>query len=265
MVLDNGRIDRRGISEIDGVWLTRSSDKGLTWSSPERVNFAPMRNARRYQARLVLVVGATRENRAEALRSLRTELLIVGPLALVLATILGYLLAGTGLRAVDSMRRRAAAISADRAHERLPVPRTGDELQQLGETLNAMLDRLDRALERERGFVAEAGHELRTPLALLRAELDYALHYATTEDELRAQLETASQETDISKSRMLRITVRRLTAVPGSSELLERMTTIWMPTVVPVIGTNPNRRILRSTTCGPTDASSGTSTVGVWR
>ena len=44
--LDHGRIDRRGISEIDGVWLTRSTDKGLTWSAPERVNFAPMRNAR---------------------------------------------------------------------------------------------------------------------------------------------------------------------------------------------------------------------------
>jgi hypothetical protein len=55
----------------------------------------------------VLVVGATRENRAEALRSLRTELLVVGPIALVLATALGYVLAGTGLRAVEAMRRRA--------------------------------------------------------------------------------------------------------------------------------------------------------------
>jgi two-component system, OmpR family, sensor kinase len=144
----------------------------------------------------VLVVGATLENRAEALRSLRTELLIAAPVALVLATMLGYLLAGAGLRAVEAMRRRAAEISAERADERLPVPRTGDELQQLGETLNAMLTRLDRALERERGFVAEAGHELRTPLALLRAELDYALRYADSEEELRAALQSASQETD---------------------------------------------------------------------
>jgi two-component system, OmpR family, sensor kinase len=146
--------------------------------------------------RAMLVVGATRENRAEALRSLRTELLIAGPVALGLATLFGYLLAGTGMRAVDAMRRRAAEISAQRPDERLPVPRTGDELQQLGETLNAMLIRLERALERERGFVAEAGHELRTPLALLRAELDYALHYARTEEELRAAVQTASQETD---------------------------------------------------------------------
>jgi two-component system, OmpR family, sensor kinase len=146
--------------------------------------------------RLVLVVGATRENRAEALRSLRTELLIAGPIALVLATTLGYLLAGTGLRAVEVMRRRAAAISADRPGERLPVPETRDELARLSETLNQMLDGLEDALERERGFVADAGHELRTPLALLRAELDFALHHAETEAELREALREASAETD---------------------------------------------------------------------
>jgi signal transduction histidine kinase len=146
--------------------------------------------------RVVLVIGATRENRAEALRNLRTELLIAGPVALVLATVLGYLLAGYGLRTVEAMRRRAAGVSAERAGERLPVPQTGDELQRLGETLNEMLARLEQALERERGFVAEAGHELRTPLALLRAELDYALHYADGEQELRAALRTAGEETD---------------------------------------------------------------------
>lgn len=146
--------------------------------------------------RLILVVGATAENRREALRNLRNELLIVGPVALVLATGLGYLLAGAGLRAVDAMRARAARISADQPGERLPVPQTCDELQRLGITLNEMLARLEAAVERERGFVAEAGHELRTPLALMRAELDYALHYAQTDEELRAAIRTASDETD---------------------------------------------------------------------
>src|SRR5919204_1180008 len=93
----------------------------------------------------VLVVGATRENRAEALRNLRTELLIAGPLALLVATGLGYLLAGAGLRAVETMRRRAAEISADRPGERLPPPGTRDELERLGETLNEMLAPLEAA------------------------------------------------------------------------------------------------------------------------
>ena len=146
--------------------------------------------------RLVLVVGATRENRAEALRSLRTELLVAGPFALVLATALGYLLAGAGLRAVEAMRRRAAAISADRPGGRLPVPPTGDELERLGTTLNGMLARLEAALERERGFVAEAGHELRTPLALLRAEIELALDQPREKNELEGALRSAADEVD---------------------------------------------------------------------
>jgi len=161
----------------------------------ERARLLAVPVQRRAQ-RLVLVVGATLENRAEALRGLRTELLIALPAALLLATLLGYWLAGSGLRAVEAMRRRAAEISAERAHERLPLPRAQDELRELGETLNAMLGRLEHALERERGFVAEAGHELRTPLALLRAELDYAVHYASSPEELRSALHTAGRETD---------------------------------------------------------------------
>lgn len=146
--------------------------------------------------RLVLVVGATPENRREALADLRRALTIAGPLALLVATGAGYLLAGAGLRSVEAMRRRAAEISAERPGERLPVPPARDELGRLGETLNAMLDRLEGALERQRGFVADAGHELRTPLATLRAELDFALHPATSEQELRDAMRRASDETD---------------------------------------------------------------------
>jgi signal transduction histidine kinase len=173
------------------LFVNRPAVPGL--DEPARLLATPVTGGAR---RLVLVVGATRENRAEALQSLRTELFIAGPIALVIATGLGYLLAGTGLRAVEAMRRRAAAISADRRGERLPVPRSGDELERLGTTLNEMLARLEGALERERAFVTEAGHELRTPLALLRAELDFALQHAEGEHELRDAVRGASEETD---------------------------------------------------------------------
>ena len=144
----------------------------------------------------VLVVGATLENRAETLRSLRDQLLLAGPVALLVATGAGYLLAGLSLRPVDSMRRRAASISAARPGERLPVPHTRDELERLGHTLNEMLDRLEDALARERSFVADAGHELRTPLALLRTELELALRHSGSAEELREAVRRSSQEVD---------------------------------------------------------------------
>jgi two-component system, OmpR family, sensor kinase len=192
-------LDNRSLlepSEIEAakqadLFVDRPSVPGL--DEPARLFAIPVR---RGNERLILVVGATRENRAEALRSLRNEFLIVGPIALLLATGAGYLFAGAGLRTVETMRRRAAEISAERPGERLPVPPTRDELERLGLTLNEMLERLEHALERERGFVAEAGHELRTPLALLRAELDYALRQADTEEELREAVRGASDETD---------------------------------------------------------------------
>ena len=144
----------------------------------------------------VVLAGASLEDRDDAVRELLALLLVAAPIALVLASLLGYGLATLSLRPVESMRREAATISATAPGRRLSVPPARDEISRLGETLNAMLERLEAALERERGFVADAGHELRTPLALLKAELELALRRPRSEAELEDAVRSAAHETD---------------------------------------------------------------------
>ena len=141
-----------------------------------------------------LVVGTSREDADEALAALRNQLLIAGPLALALAGGLGYLVAGAGLRPIERMRARAATISARTAGERLPVPAADDELRRLALTLNAMVNRLDEGLQRERQFVAEASHDLRTPLALMLTEIELALAQPRTPEELTRALHSVNDE-----------------------------------------------------------------------
>jgi two-component system OmpR family sensor kinase len=146
--------------------------------------------------RLVVVVGATLEEREDAKKDLAGVLFRTGPLALLLAALAGYGVARAALRPVESMRRRAAAVSAAEPGQRLPVPVARDEVSRLGITLNEMLGRLELALARERTFVSDASHELRTPLAILKTELELALREGRSIDELRDAVRSAAEETD---------------------------------------------------------------------
>jgi two-component system, OmpR family, sensor kinase len=143
-----------------------------------------------------VVVGASLEDRDDALGGLLAAFLVGGPIALGLSTLLGYLLAGALLRPVEDMRRRAAEISTERAGQKLPLPQAHDEIFRLGTTLNEMLGRLEAGIARERRFVADASHELRTPLALLSAELELAQRRPRSPEELRAALDSAAEEVD---------------------------------------------------------------------
>jgi heavy metal sensor kinase len=145
---------------------------------------------------LIAVVGGSLEERDDALAELLTLLLIGGPVALLLASLAAYWTVGAALRPVEAMRRRAAEVSASGSQQRLPVPAAHDELHRLGVTLNEMLDRLETALERERAFVDDASHELRTPLAAHKAELELALRYGASDQELRAAIASAIEEAD---------------------------------------------------------------------
>ena len=174
-------------ARVRPLWLDRPSAPGL--DEPTRLLAVRSPGG-------VLVVGGTRENRAETLGTLRRGFFIGGPVALLLAALGGYLVAGAALRPIEGMRRRAQEISTSSLDERLPVPATGDEVARLGETLNRMLERIEEGLARERRFVSDASHELRTPLALLKTELELALREGRSPEQLRAAIESAAGETD---------------------------------------------------------------------
>jgi signal transduction histidine kinase len=144
----------------------------------------------------IAVVGQSLDDRNVALSGLITALVIGGALAVVLVSALGYWLATAGLAPVEAMRRRAAEVSLTRADERLPLPAAHDEIRRLGETLNDMLDRLRRAFERERRFVADASHELRTPVAVVKTELEGALRTGQYGEPVRQALVAAVEECD---------------------------------------------------------------------
>ena len=145
---------------------------------------------------LVVVTGSSLQDREEALSGLVTSFLIGGPIAVLLASGIGYLLASAGFAPVEAMRRRAERISLTRDGERLPLPSAQDEIRRLGETLNEMLERLQASFDRERQFVADASHELRTPLAVAKAELEAAIRFGGDGDKVHESLVAALEETD---------------------------------------------------------------------
>jgi heavy metal sensor kinase len=172
--------------------LTRGSNPPLTEGS--RLLSTPLSTP--MHGRVVLIVGATLDERSSALSNLAVLLALIGPLALIVASVAGYGLASAALRPVELMRRRAAAVSASEPGRRLPLPAADDEIRRLGATLNEMLARLEESFAREKAFVANASHELRTPLATLKTELDLALRRERSASELRQALRSANDEVD---------------------------------------------------------------------
>lgn len=146
--------------------------------------------------RVIVVVGATLEPVEVAQHRLAGLLLVGGPVLLLLASLAGYGAAAGALRPMDRMREAAATIRTGRSGTRLDVPPAGDEVARLAVTLNEMLDRLDDAFRRERSFVDDASHEMRTPLALVKGELELAMRDGATIEELREAIASAAEEND---------------------------------------------------------------------
>lgn len=129
----------------------------------------------------VVIVARSVADIRHSVAVLRVALLVTYPLLLAMTAAVGWRVAGAVLRPVEALRVGAERITGtvparDAGAERLPVPPSRDEIHRLAVTLNGMLDRLTGVRARQRAFLADAAHELRSPLASMRTQLEVAQH-----------------------------------------------------------------------------------------
>jgi heavy metal sensor kinase len=163
---------------------TSPSSPSVSPSPPVVIEFQPG----------VLLVGRPTGPVADALSGLFRTLAIIVPVTLAVAAVGGLFLAQRALKPVDEITEKARSIEEHDLSQRLPV-KTRDELGKLAATLNEMIERLEKAFQRQQQFTSDASHELRAPLAIIEAESTLALGKGRTADEYRGSLETISQET----------------------------------------------------------------------
>lgn len=156
---------------LAGWWLLRSVDRSVNAGLriPDRSGF-------------VEVVIDGRAIVEHSVDGVRRSLLIAFPILVGGAGALAWLLTGRALRPVESIRTEVEAIKGSTLDRRVPVPRSGDEVARLATTMNAMLDRLEEASDRQQRFVADASHELRSPVTAIRTELEVAQRTAGPDD-----------------------------------------------------------------------------------
>lgn len=209
------------VCDDQGQWLYRSvplenANAGIalpkSLPSPRFEDIRVERHWLRFYSQGIVVDGkaytvqvASLMNEAyEALARFRLMLLLTTPLLLILASAGGYWLSSRALAPVDGISRAAQRISIENLDERLNVPRTGDQLQRLSETLNAMLSRLAMSVRRMKQFTADASHELRAPVSLIRTTAEVAVQkrdraageYLQALDEILEEAERTSQVVD---------------------------------------------------------------------
>jgi heavy metal sensor kinase len=146
--------------------------------------------------RFRVVVATPLEGTELTLRRLREVLLWAAPVVLLIASLGGYWISRRALQPVDKITRAARTIGIGNLSQRLVVPASADELTRLAETWNGMLERLEGAVKRLSQFTADASHELRTPMALIRATAELTLRRERSTQTYREALKHILDETD---------------------------------------------------------------------
>jgi heavy metal sensor kinase len=245
------------VADSEGQWLYRSvplENNNVSIAVPSTLAIPRFEttlvqgHALRFYSQKVLVhgkaytvqVATTMDEEFEALQRFRIMLLLAAPLLLIGASAGGYWISRRALAPVDAISRAANRISIENLSERLQVPRTGDQLQRLSETLNAMLARLEGSVRRMAQFTADASHELRAPVSLIRTTAEIAAmnrdrpatEYLTALDEIQEEAERTSQvvdslmllaRADSAKETLECVSVDAATVVRNAAEQGERL------------------------------------------
>jgi heavy metal sensor kinase len=144
----------------------------------------------------VLQVGESLAQLTATLQSITITLLLIVPFVLLLGALGSYWLAKRAFRPMLHLTRTAREIKAGDLHRRVPVPRSRDEVYDLALTLNEMIGRLDQAFTQQRRFVADASHELRTPVTVIRSITEVALEDPLSPEEYVEALHDINAETE---------------------------------------------------------------------
>ncbi|MFZ9760843.1 MAG: ATP-binding protein [Candidatus Kapaibacteriota bacterium] len=153
-----------------------------------------LRLYRKKTAKAFITVGYSLEEIDSTLYELFNALLIGFPIVLFISTLGGFILARISLKPIDDLSRSAREITASNLSNRLPEPKTNDEVARLTHTLNDMIARLEDSFNQIKQFTADVSHELRTPLAILTGELEVALRSDKSPEEYQSLLISALEE-----------------------------------------------------------------------
>jgi heavy metal sensor kinase len=184
------KLRRDEIAVMDGARVLASKSETPAGEPRRSVERSVTAGGREYR----IVVSASLGPVAETSRAALQVILFGLPLVLALAGLGGYLLAGRTLRPLSSMAAQARRITDSNLNTRIEIGRAAEEMETLVAAFNELLSRLDQSFEGMRRFVADASHELRTPVSVIRGEAEVALSAERTAAEYRASLTVVLEE-----------------------------------------------------------------------